>query len=69
MLDQFAMTTDIGGSHQPPLRHCLQRFERGHKIGEPHRLARISEDIDLCIIILDLIMGDAPDEDDMVGKR
>ena len=63
------MAADARRSDEPPLRHGFQRLERGHQIGQPHRLARISEDVDLRIIMFDLVVRHAADEDDMIGKR
>ena len=40
------MAADIGGGDELALRHRLQRLQRRHQLGQPHRLARIGEHVD-----------------------
>src|SRR3546814_5246010 len=66
MLDQLAMTADVGRRDKLPLRHRLQRLQRRHQLRQPHRLSRIGENVDQRIITLDLVMRHAADEMDSV---
>ena len=43
--DQLAMSADIRCDDDALLRHCLQRLQRRHKLGEPQRDARKDEQV------------------------
>ena len=59
------MPAHVRRRHQPALRHRLKRLERRDKVGQPHMLTRIDQQVDQRIITLDLLVRDAADEMDM----
>ena len=67
VIDQFAVAAHIGRRHDPPLRHCFERFEWRHEIGQPAFLAREGEHIGQRIVIRDLLVRHAPGEDNRIA--
>jgi hypothetical protein len=66
--DQFAVTADARGDDNALLGHRLKRFERCHKLGEPHRHAWENKEVRQIIISLHLFMSDPPGEDDVLAN-
>ena len=64
--DQLLVSTYVGGDQQPSLRHRLQRFQRGHKLGKAHRMPWIGENVDDAVIALHFPVRHASGEDDFV---
>ena len=61
------MAPDIGGGDDPPLRHRLERLQRGDQIGQPAALSWIGEHVDQRIVALDLGMRDPAGEGYAIG--
>jgi hypothetical protein len=63
--NQLAVSADVGSGHEPALRHCAQRAERGDQLGEAHRDARIHHHVDQIVVTLHLVAGDVARESDL----
>jgi len=48
------MPSDVGGEHDSPHRHRLERLERRDELGEAHGTARIGEHVHRCVVPLHL---------------
>ena len=58
------MASYVRRHDNPLLRHRLERLERRHQLGQPHRQARKDEKVGQIIIALDLLVRDPTGKDD-----
>jgi len=66
--NQFAMAADARSDDDPLLRHRLERLQRRHQLGQPHRDTREHEEVRQIVVSLYLLMRDPSREDDALAK-
>ena len=54
------MAADVGRDEHAALRHRLERLQRRHELGEPHRQPRIGEHVDQLVVALHSACGTRP---------
>src|SRR6185437_7394371 len=64
MPNELSMPADVGGDENASLRHCLQRLQWRHQLGQATAATRIDEQVDEFIVSLHLGMWNATGKDD-----
>ena len=62
------MAADVGCDEHAALRHRLERLQRRHELGQPHRAPRIGEHVDQLVVALHLGVRHASGEDHAIGE-